>query len=82
MDKISIQQQDFDLGFEVSLAKKAAGNIGALVSFVGLVRDLDDKSLTKMTIEHYPKMTKKALQSIVNQAHKKWQLGSITIIHR
>lgn len=82
MDKISIQEQDFDLSTEVNIAKKTDGNIGAVVSFVGTVRDLDDKSLIKMSIEHYPKMTEKALTSIANQAHQQWQLSNITIIHR
>lgn len=82
MDKISIQQQDFDLSTEVALSKKNDVDVGAVVSFVGIVRDLDDKSLRKMSIEHYPKMTEKALISIANQAHQQWQLGDITIIHR
>lgn len=82
MDKIIIQQQDFDLTNEVGLAKDDDSNIGAIVSFVGTVRDLDNESITKMTLEHYPEMTEKSLASIANQAHERWQLGSITIIHR
>ncbi len=82
MDKIIIQQQDFDLTTEISLAKGNDSNIGAVVSFVGSVRDLDDESITKMTLEHYPKMTQKALVSIATQAHERWNIGNITIIHR
>jgi molybdopterin synthase catalytic subunit len=82
MDKISIQQEDFDLSIEVNLAREGDNNIGAVVSFVGTVRDLDDKLLSKMTLEHYPEMTEKALFAIANQAHKRWALGNITIIHR
>ena len=82
MDKIIIQQQNFDLTTEVNLTKGDDSNIGAVVSFVGTVRDLDNKSITKMTLEHYPKMTEKSLVSIANQAHQRWQLGNITIIHR
>ncbi len=82
MDKIIIQPQDFDLTTEVNLTKGDDSNIGAVVSFVGLVRDLDNESITKMTLEHYPKMTEKSLMSIANQAHQRWQLGNITIIHR
>jgi hypothetical protein len=47
---------------------------------VGLVRDLDDAPIQKMTLEHYPGMSKKALQSIVDKARKHWSLGNITII--
>ncbi|SFV85433.1 Molybdenum cofactor biosynthesis protein MoaE [hydrothermal vent metagenome] len=82
MDKIRIQQQDFDLTTEVALAKNADSNIGAAVSFVGFVRDLADVPIKKMTLEHYPQMTEKALLSIANQAHQRWELGNITIIHR
>lgn len=82
MDKIIIQQQDFDLTTEVNLAKGNNSNIGAVVSFIGSVRDLDDEPITKMTLEYYPQMTQKALVSIANQAHGRWQLGNITIIHR
>lgn len=83
MDKISIQEQDFDLSTEITLARQADSDIiGAVVSFVGTVRDLDDNSLRKMTIEHYPEMTEKALTSIASQAHRQWQLGNISIIHR
>jgi len=82
MDKIIIQQQDFDLTNEIGLAKGDNSNIGAVVSFVGMVRDLDNESITKMTLEHYPQMTEKALSSIANQAHERWKIGNITIIHR
>jgi molybdopterin synthase catalytic subunit len=82
MDKIKIQQHDFDLSTEVSLTNNTDNSIGAVVSFVGLVRDLDNQSLKKMTLEHYPIMTEKALVSIANQAHDRWKLGNITIIHR
>lgn len=82
MHKIIIQEQDFDLTTEVSLARNNSNNIGAVVSFVGVVRDLDEEPITKMTLEHYPQMTEKALASIANQAHDRWNLGNITIIHR
>ncbi len=82
MDKIVVQEEDFDLSTEVALAQANDGNIGAIVSFVGLVRDLDDAPIQKMTLEHYPGMTQKALQSIVDEAKKRWEIGNTTIIHR
>ena len=54
MDKILIQPDDFDLTTEVKLAKANNSSIGAVVSFVGTVRDLQPKSLSSMTLEHYP----------------------------
>ena len=82
MNKIVVQPQDFDLNAEVSLARGTDTNIGAVVSFVGTVRDLEGESIQKMTLEHYPGMTEKALESIANQAKNRWEIGNITIIHR
>ncbi|MBW5291027.1 MAG: Molybdenum cofactor biosynthesis protein MoaE [Candidatus Ruthia sp. Asou_11_S2] len=82
MDKIIIQQQDFDLSTEIALVKNNDSDIGAVVSFVGFVRDLDDAPIQKMTLEHYPGMTEKALKSIVDQAKKRWSIGNIALIHR
>lgn len=82
MNKIQIQQNDFDLSTELDLVAKNANHIGATVSFVGFVRDLKNAPLTKMTLEHYPNMTEKSLALIANKAHKSWDLGNITIIHR
>ena len=73
--KISIQQQDFDLGAEV----KAISNnpkIGAVASFIGLVRDVE------MTLEHYPGMTERAIGKIVDDAKARWQVMDCTVIHR
>ncbi len=82
MDKIIIQHEDFDLTTEVALARASNSSIGAIVSFVGTVRDLDSKNLNTMTLEHYPGMTQKSLQSIAENAKIKWKLQSVTIIHR
>ncbi|SMM98448.1 Molybdenum cofactor biosynthesis protein MoaE [uncultured Candidatus Thioglobus sp.] len=82
MNKIAIQEKDFDLSTEVALLRANNGKIGAVVSFVGLVRDLEHTPIEKMTLEHYPGMTEKALQSIINKARKRWTIGNTTIIHR
>ncbi len=82
MNKIVVQTQDFDLNTEVSLARGDDSNIGAVVSFVGTVRDLEGEPIQKMTLEHYPGMTEKSLESIANQAQDRWPLGKVTIIHR
>ena len=82
MDKIVIQTKDFDLSTEVELIKSANSSTGAVVSFIGTVRDLVSESLISLTIEHYPGMTEKSLTSIAQTAREKWELESITIIHR
>jgi molybdopterin synthase catalytic subunit len=82
MDKIIVQKDDFDLTSEVNLAKGNNPETGAIVSFVGTVRDLEEKSLKSMTLEHYPKMTEKSLEEIARKARERWRIQSITIIHR
>jgi len=82
MDKIIVQTEDFDLASEVELIKSTNSNIGAVVSFIGTVRDLTSESLVSLTLEHYPGMTEKSLRSIAKKARKKWEIESVTIIHR
>lgn len=82
MNKIVIQEQDFDLTTEVQHIRENKIDIGAVVSFLGTVRDLDNESIEKMTLEHYPGMTEKALSSIIDQAQDRWELGDVSIIHR
>lgn len=82
MDKIVVQTEDFDLTTEVEFIKSSSPNVGAIVSFIGTVRDLNNESLISLTLEHYPEMTEKSLESIANKARDKWELESITIIHR
>jgi molybdopterin synthase catalytic subunit len=73
--KISVQMDDFDAGFEIRNISKNNG-IGAIASFVGLVRDVP------MTLEHYPGMTERAIEKIVGEAKTRWQVMDCTVIHR
>ena len=82
MDKTIVQTEDFDLTTEVELIKSTSSSIGAVVSFIGTVRDLTGESLVSLSLEHYPGMTEKSLSSIADKARKKWEIESITIIHR
>ena len=82
MDKVIVQAKDFDLTTEVNLARSKNPQIGAIVSFVGTVRDLQSETLKSLTLEHYPEMTEKSLESIVMKARSRWKLENITIIHR
>ena len=79
---IRVQQEDFDIAAlnRELLAKR--NNVGAIASFIGLVRDLEDDSLQQMTLEHYPGMTEKALQDIAEKARQRWKIIDLGIIHR
>lgn len=77
---VRVQEQDFDLGAEISALTKGNHHIGAVVSFTGVVRDTG--GLKSMTLEHYPGMTEAALANIETQANKRWPLEASLIIHR
>ena len=79
--KISVQSEDFDLGHELAQMREGRTDIGALVSFTGLVRD-DTGDLVDMTLEHYPGMTETALKDIAEKAMVRWDLQDAVIIHR
>jgi molybdopterin synthase catalytic subunit len=82
-DFIRIQESDFDLTTEVKALRKNDPRVGAIVTFVGTVRDLNDGSeVTGMTLEHYPGMTEKALEEIITQARVRWDLYKTLVIHR
>jgi molybdopterin synthase catalytic subunit len=83
MFKVLVQTADFDLGAEVAALRKGNAKIGAIASFVGLVRDINDGSgVSTLTLEHYPAMTEKALVTIVEQAKARWSVIDATVIHR
>lgn len=77
---IRVQEQDFDAAEEYRLLV-SPGNTGAIVSFVGLVREFS-KASQSFYLQHYPGMTEKVLEKIVNEALSRWRLHSSTIIHR
>ncbi len=80
---VRVQTEDFDLGAELSKLRRASASIGALVSFVGQVRDINDgDAINTLTLEHYPEMTQKSLEAIDNEAKTRWQLIDTLIIHR
>jgi molybdopterin synthase catalytic subunit len=73
--KISVQREDFDLSREVQRISRDT-SVGAVASFVGLVREV------KMTLEHYPGMTERAIAAIVEEARGRWKIMDCTVIHR
>ena len=81
--KISIQQEDFDVSTELQLLRKNLPGIGGINVFVGTVRDTHQgDEVQSMELEHYPGMTEKALQEIVEHAKTRWDVLNATIIHR
>ncbi|AWW46425.1 molybdopterin synthase catalytic subunit MoaE [Polynucleobacter paneuropaeus] len=80
---IRIQEADFDLSAEIANLRKGDRQVGAVVSFLGTVRDMNAGSeVHSMTLEHYPGMTEKALEAIVAQAKARWDIRNTLIIHR
>lgn len=85
MPTIRVQTEDFNIHDEIGLMRARAGGarIGAVASFVGLVRDVNDGSgVATLTLEHYPGMTDKALAKIVTDAEARWRILDCTVIHR
>jgi molybdopterin synthase catalytic subunit len=81
--KILVQGDAFDLGVEVDAMRQGRTDIGAIASFVGLARDMNEGSgVAAMTLEHYPGMTEKALARLVDDACARWPLLDVTVIHR
>ena len=80
--RISVQEQPFDLGAETSSFAAGHKDMGAIVTFTGIVRDLPDDPLIAMEIEHYPGMTEAALTEIAQTAMDRWSLGDALVIHR
>ena len=80
---IRVQTGDFDLGTEIRRLRQDNPSVGAVSSFVGLVRDVSGSAaVSEMTLEHYPGMTEKALAEIEAEARKRWNLIDTLVIHR
>ena len=83
MARARVQEADFDVGAELDVLTRGRDDVGAVASFVGLVRDANDGSPVRgMTLEHYPGMTERALEDICAQADARWTLQGIVVIHR
>lgn len=80
MLKISVQEADFDAGVE--LAALGEDGAGGVASFIGIVREDPEQKLAALYLEHYPGMTERAMQRIVEQAATGWPLLRCTVIHR
>ena len=83
MPSVRVQSEDFDTGRELESLTRGRTDVGAVASFVGLVRDANDGSTIRgMVLEHYPGMTEKALEEICREAHSRWNLIDSLVIHR
>lgn len=80
---VRVQTEDFDIGAEIAQLRKGNAKIGAIASFIGLVRDMNEgDDVSTMTLEHYPGMTEKALEDIVALAKSRWELYDALVVHR
>ncbi|MGH8660958.1 MAG: molybdopterin synthase catalytic subunit MoaE [Burkholderiales bacterium] len=80
---VRIQTADFEAGAEIAALRRGNPKIGAVASFVGVVRDVNDGgAVAAMMLEHYPGMTEKAIEEIVAQARARWNVLDARVIHR
>ena len=80
---IRLQTEDFDTGAEINALHSMGSHIGAVVSFVGFVREFSGESrLDAIELEHYPQMTQKSLEHIAAEAQSRWNIERVIIIHR
>lgn len=80
---VRIQEPDFDVSAEIAALRKGDSQVGAVVTFLGTMRDMNEGSAVKeMALEHYPGMTEKSLEEIASQAKERWNIRDSLIIHR
>jgi len=80
---VRVQESDFDISAEIAALRAGSPAVGAVASFIGVMRDFNDGSgVSELTLEHYPGMTEKALQQIVDEAHGRWELIDALVVHR
>ena len=80
---VRVQNEDFDVGAELARLRRGHPEVGAIASFIGVVRDLDDDaSVAALTLEHYPGMTEKSIEAICADAAARWSLVDTLVIHR
>jgi molybdopterin synthase catalytic subunit len=80
---VRVQTEDFDVSTEIARLREGNPGVGAVASFVGIVRDLNDgDEVATLTLEHYPGMTEKSLEEIVGQAKQRWDIYDALVVHR
>ena len=82
-DHVRVQTGDFDAGQEIARLRAGSADIGAIASFIGTVRDVNDAAtVTGLTLEHYPGMTEQALADIVGEARRRFTILDALVVHR
>lgn len=80
---VRVQTDDFEIAQEMAAMRAGNPRIGAIASFIGLVRDLNEGDrVAEMTLEHYPGMTERALERIVDEAKARWDIVDVLVVHR
>lgn len=81
--RVSIQLEDFDVAAEIAALRRDDRGVGAVCSFIGTVRDRNDGSaVSAMELEHYPGMTEKAIESMIDEACRRFDIRAARVIHR
>ncbi len=82
-ERVHIQTEDFDVSRELAQLRAQDTRVGAVCSFVGTVRDRNDgQSVSTMALEHYPGMTEKAIEAMIDEAQKRFDIYAARVIHR
>ena len=82
-ERVSIQAADFDLGAEVALLREGDGGVGAVAAFIGTVRDRNDgQGIASMELEHYPGMTERSIEAMIDAALQRFDIRAARVIHR
>ena len=80
---VRIQTADFDVSAEIAALRRGNPKVGAIASFIGVVRDVNEGgAVAEMALEHYPGMTEKAIEEIIGQARSRWRVLDALVIHR
>jgi molybdopterin synthase catalytic subunit len=83
LSTIRVQTAAFDVGDETRMLGEVSNQVGAITSFTGLVRDInDDAGVSSLYLEHYPGMTERQIAEIVEEAAERWQVLAATVVHR
>lgn len=81
--RVSIQTQDFDLNAEIDTLRRTDPRVGAVCAFVGTVRDRNEgQSVATMELEHYPGMTERAIEAMIDQAFERFDIFGARVVHR
>lgn len=80
---VRVQEDDFDAGAEINRLRADNPRVGAVASFIGVVRDINEgDAVAGMVLEHYPGMTERSIQAIIDEARARWSIFDALVIHR